>query len=372
MPRSRHNKQASSGVLPLGPSRSPGGRTEVNGQTIPNFALVWVDSAPLRERELKRYQLIQSKFEKLQAEVRRYTEVDHPQFEGWYQSTFEKRLERRKQLETELQKLEAWATAVNELAYTHDMSVTAAYRKIKKANDEMELEYERQRAHAAEKEAEEQESQSQESAEENFDREFESFFRRRYGARPKSAKAQAAYDQLFKELYEDFRTGNFRSSAHQQSPKARVENESADFKTIYRELARALHPDLNPDQSIDKKELWLEVQNAHLKGDLRSLQLIAAGLAFEQRKESGNIGLFDLEELRRNLEKKFNALQRKKKKFQRSTEWNFSTLQKDEVELKRIRSQFADEIDYKLKELEFRHRHLSAFLDKCSRGTHQI
>ena len=55
------------------------------------------------------------------------------------------------------------------------------------------------------------------------------------------------------------------------------DEENEEFKKLYRQLVFKLHPDLNPSQSKDEKNLWNRVQQVYQSGDLeemRSLMII--------------------------------------------------------------------------------------------------
>ena len=55
------------------------------------------------------------------------------------------------------------------------------------------------------------------------------------------------------------------------------DEDSAEFKKLYRKLVFKLHPDLNPDQTEDEVNLWHRIQLAYQGGDLeemRSLMII--------------------------------------------------------------------------------------------------
>lgn len=57
------------------------------------------------------------------------------------------------------------------------------------------------------------------------------------------------------------------------------EEESQEIKSLYRALAKKLHPDLNPNQTERERSLWLQVAEAYESGDLdalRSLSLYAS------------------------------------------------------------------------------------------------
>lgn len=54
-----------------------------------------------------------------------------------------------------------------------------------------------------------------------------------------------------------------------------TEEESEEFRALFRRLVKKLHPDVNPDQSEAARNLWLQVQAAYEDGDLERLRTLA-------------------------------------------------------------------------------------------------
>ena len=50
------------------------------------------------------------------------------------------------------------------------------------------------------------------------------------------------------------------------------DEDSAEFKKLYRKLVFKLHPDLNPDQTEDEVNLWHRIQLAYQGGDLEEMR----------------------------------------------------------------------------------------------------
>ena len=91
-------------------------------------------------------------------------------------------------------------------------------------------------------------------------------------------KVEKQLDDEFQEWYEKI-DEQYQKVQEAQSRIERLmsDEENEEFKKLYRQLVFKLHPDLNPNQSKDEKNLWNRVQLAYQGGDLeemRSLMII--------------------------------------------------------------------------------------------------
>ena len=91
-------------------------------------------------------------------------------------------------------------------------------------------------------------------------------------------KVEQQLDDEFQEWYEKVETHyNKLKEAQSRIEGLMSDEENEEFKKLYRQLVFKLHPDLNPSQSKDEKNLWNRVQLAYQSGDLeemRSLKII--------------------------------------------------------------------------------------------------
>ncbi len=77
------------------------------------------------------------------------------------------------------------------------------------------------------------------------------------------------------------------------------QEDSTELRKLYRALAKKLHPDVNPNQSQDAQNVWLQVQSAYEMGDLTQLQ--ALGLLVDDLPENYDLpSSIDLLKKRRN------------------------------------------------------------------------
>lgn len=78
------------------------------------------------------------------------------------------------------------------------------------------------------------------------------------------------WQQEAKELYEKITYAEYFINLPKLSPE-----EYAEHKKLYRELAKKLHPDINPDAWDNIKSLWLRIKEAYKNGDLQELKTLA-------------------------------------------------------------------------------------------------
>ena len=91
-------------------------------------------------------------------------------------------------------------------------------------------------------------------------------------------KVEQQLDDEFQEWYEKVeKQYNKVKEAQDRIEGLMSDEDSAEFKKLYRKLVFKLHPDLNPYQSEDEVNLWHRIQLAYQSGDLdelRSLMII--------------------------------------------------------------------------------------------------
>ena len=136
-----------------------------------------------------------------------------------------------------------------------------------------------------------------------------------------------AIEKVEKQLDDEFREWYEKIDKQYQKVKeaqSRIEGlmsdeENEEFKKLYRQLVFKLHPDLNPQQSKDEKNLWNRVQLAYQGGDLeemRSLMIILeAQDGTVELPSSKNILEKRKNKLTEQIRKIINKLSRMENKF---------------------------------------------------------
>jgi hypothetical protein len=84
--------------------------------------------------------------------------------------------------------------------------------------------------------------------------------------------------------------------------------DTAILKRVYRDLARRLHPDANPEQDDHARQLWLTAQEAYRDGDLARLQVCAEHIVATADLPTGTDALSVLQTQRERLQAAILAL----------------------------------------------------------------
>ncbi len=84
--------------------------------------------------------------------------------------------------------------------------------------------------------------------------------------------------------------------------------DTGELKRLYRDLAKRLHPDANPDQDDRARQQWHQVQEAYRDGDLKRLRVLAEAVAADQPLPSGPSALDALRSRHQRLQDSILAI----------------------------------------------------------------
>lgn len=90
------------------------------------------------------------------------------------------------------------------------------------------------------------------------------------------AQIEAALDGEFAEYQQKLeeQLGKMNEAIDRSHAKTLTEQETKELKRLYRRVVKALHPDLNPNLSEEKRQLFLRAVSAYECGDLSTLRII--------------------------------------------------------------------------------------------------
>lgn len=135
-----------------------------------------------------------------------------------------------------------------------------------------------------------------------------------HNKKPDIKKIEKDLNKEFKNWYKEIEA----EAEKIEKAKDRINNqlsdaESEEFKKLFRECVKKLHPDINPDLGDEKKKLWLQVIQAYKCGDLGELRILSVMLESENENETTSSNMDDLQSqlisLQAHLEKVENDIE---------------------------------------------------------------
>jgi len=212
--------------------------------------LVLVDSQPLRQKVWRQYQTALRKHEKTVSELQQFRNSDIESYRSWYEGEFSREILALQKSRIAVAELAEWLEQVHSYAEYCSISVGKSFELLNTAKAENRLD---QLWDDLAREIEETQKKGRKDFEPEFEDEFDSVF-----------------DEAARDFYQEPgpRNGSLGSTRQVQ----RDESAERSLKTLYHELALKLHPDTNPKQGEEEKELFQAAQEAYRDQDLETLE----------------------------------------------------------------------------------------------------
>jgi uncharacterized small protein (DUF1192 family) len=261
-------------------NRSDQRKQPSRGSFIESFSreVMPIDQEPILAAERARCEKIAADLERVRASLERHRSEGEPAFSIWLNGNFGEELSSVRELESKVASLGHLIARVEAEADRSNCSEREAYARLEKIRLGV-LNIEELRKGDPVELAGELPPEIEEFLRISFERGFGHV---RFG-RGEREEAFENYKQAFREDFfereENFDQRRERESpppppSFRHAPKSTASGDSRR-KQIYRDLARRLHPDLNPGLSAKDRELWHEVQVAYEERNLEALETFA-------------------------------------------------------------------------------------------------
>ncbi|WP_141730803.1 J domain-containing protein [Oligoflexus tunisiensis] len=237
-PKKRHQKSSGNIIHPISTCRD----------------LVLVDSQPLRTKVWKQYQAALKKFEKYTADLHQFKNTDTEQYRLWYEGEFSREIIQLHKSRSAVADLTDWMEQIEAYAEYHDISLATSLRVLSEAKEDGTLD---DLWEEMVKEIEESENNSKGKK-----------------AKDEWQKFEEAFDEVFEEATEDFFQDHSDEGAAGRRGRSRDANTEQELRKLYHQLALRLHPDTNPDQSQEHRQLFHKMQEAYRDQDVEGLEEI--------------------------------------------------------------------------------------------------
>lgn len=313
--------------------------------------LLVIDNEPIRQRALKDYQAAEQNLLRLRGEIEAFETKDLPAYHRWEASVFGALLTEIREMESAIAEKQRVLAEIEEEAYWMNCSMVAAYRKVMRrlAQPETSSSDSDEDPFAGDGPAPDEEAGERMFGNSDLPPGFDFAD---YDAMSKTEKKKfhASYANIAA-VFEAV-TGNPAPNLEEVLRRERGENPAGDeprprfpqapppeqtsgeqrLKTLYRRLARELHPDANPNHGWRERELWHEVQAAYVARDLERLEAAAGRVEVGVQGASHNLPLSRLARMTRELRHALHGLKAQLRQARAHSAWNFSARASDRSE----------------------------------------
>lgn len=353
MARRRHHNNSNRAAQFVRPptARSAWRRSVTPPVTSSVRDLVWIEMEPLLKGERARCEAISQELRNATEKLEHFKSRWEPSFSRWYYSQFGEKLTKARDLETRAHELERLIAQVETEALLTGDSERVAYERLQRIRagldrlDEMRADPDADDAELPQEVLDMLKHKLDELLGDGqipkaeYKRLFEKFkqeFREQLAEeRTEEANARDEYSEAREEAEAEAARAQNRSerrrAKHADAPQSELpfpsppDADDSRRKQLYRELARKLHPDLNPGLSARERELWHEVQDAYDAQDLEQLEMLAS--MTEGTGGQGFGWIKSLSKLRAHfveLQRKLRASHKALRQAKQSPAWNFN------------------------------------------------
>lgn len=316
---------------------------------------------PLLEAERIQCNSVTNELDRVQERLVIHREQDEPRYAQWLQSHFAKEISEVRGLRERQSELEILVSEVEFEAMRYGCSEHEAYHRVLKNRER------RERSGDSHESGKGRGKDAGDKIPPELEEMLREAFENLYGR--KTSRNADEFEELFEEFkhqFEDDVFGNNRGSdgssrgneesrePSRKNRRTKPEPVEAEAKTLYRSLARILHPDANPNPSARQKELWLEAQQAYELKDvvrLRTLLDLAESdgpLGYEKVRSVAR-----LKAILKDLVSKLRSVQKELKQAKRAPHWNFRKVQTDPKRMRKLSREIEDELETSACELRF-------------------
>ena len=257
-------------------------------------------------------------------------DLDIPFFRRWFAESFGKECEKLNVLRRRCEELEFLQRAATDYYFFVGGSYPKALTKVLNAHAEGSLNQMLQNI-AKEMEEDDAEFFGDVEDEDDFDDAFKSGFREIFGLEEDDAK-------------------NGWNDPHKANASKEFNNSSESsndpFKNLYRKMAKKLHPDFNPDQSIEHNSLWHDLQSAYQWNDMDRLEEINRSINGQSAVgiDLLAISLGDLAKLTKDIAMKVRSVEQRIREEKKEEYWDFTRRRNQQAFLNRISSKIRKSI----------------------------
>ncbi len=217
---------------------------------------ILIDGEPIRRAARQAHEKARTQMELVEKQIDRFERLELPAYQRWLFLTFGPMLTELRELESALIKKEYILGRVQEYQMWDNMSPVHAYAKVKSEMENPDWGTQTETETADSDEPTDEEEDQLRSIYEFASQEFEE---------------ETGYEAPD---FESFKQAIGLESGKPGNDGDKAGHEKSRVKSLYRKIARALHPDCSETFSLREQKLWTRAQAAYKNGDIVGLETV--------------------------------------------------------------------------------------------------
>jgi hypothetical protein len=270
-----------------------------------------IDGEPIRRAARQAHEKVRAQMEVMENQIRNFEQQEVPAFERWMHLNFGPELAEIRETELAASSKEMILDRVDYYQFEGNISAVHAYAKVKSEMENPDLE----------KEPYSPEGNFADLDDGELSDEEEDELREAYEA------ASYMFEEETGARAPDFKS--FKNAIGMKNKRAAESQNKADpkqsrIKTLYRRIARSLHPDCSDRFSLREQRLWHQAQEAYKEGDIIALETVLSHIEAAAAGPLFASSVSDLMENTREMRTRINYLEEDLQQVRQHPAWRFT------------------------------------------------
>ncbi len=325
-----------------------------------------IDNTPIRKKYIQAFKKVSRDLDRARADWTLYEKEDKPAFRKWLNSTFGRELTILRDMREKVHELEYLLDEIENCKYTNRMTYFQAYEyvmdikenpeKYKNKNSDEDFHYDDEEEYHSRDHDSDFGSDEHKMNEEDLRTLFIQFIHETNPGLLKTiSKDKRLFDKAFSIFKEEYYGDNLSDSGRGQNDPNNNSETGTRLRTLYRDLARRLHPDSREETNGQYDEIWHEVQTAYRENNLERMEMLAALCNIQSGNFYETASFSQLIQVQQEYRVQLKAMREQAKRAKNDPAWGFSrtgNTSKIKTTIKYDLAEGIEVLKYKLDEME--------------------
>jgi hypothetical protein len=295
-----------------------------------------VDGEPVRRAARQAHEKVRAQMEVMENQIKNFEQKEVPAFQRWMHLNFGPELAELRETESAAASKEMILDKVDYYQFEGNISPAHAYAKVKSemADPDRKMDAYPPDENDADSDFAGLSAEDEEDLRDAYEA-ASNMFEKETGSRAPD--------------FESFKTAIGMEKKQAKSSQNRMDPKQSRIKTLYRLIARSLHPDCSDQFSLREQRLWHRAQEAYKAGDVVALEAVLSHIEAAAAGPLFASSVSDLMENTREMRMRMSYLEEDLQQARQHPAWRFT--QKNQNQLRSLHKRIKKEITLSLQQI---------------------